>query len=558
MENRYNNTIDYWYTGRELRNFIENSEEAGKKKKRFCYKPLMGFLLNRGKDICALYGIRRTGKTVLMLQAIRDLMENYHVKPEVIAYITIADGSDMDDQKLLKAIESLGDGGVKYVFVDEISYVQMDLDCNCLNILADRLAKSGMKIVIAGTFSYAIRLLGKNVLFDRMQQIDTTYISMKEAFEVFGMDIDEFIQYGGIINLDGNEEDQKKTPAEYMEAAIVQNIVRSIFKSERKYDLLETIPDTVKKGKTEEQLRALIASLVRISIDNYMRILVVGKLANKLMHRYSDVAKLANIIRSRSEKESVLDENLEIINIDKQHYYEILAKYLGNSEQVPNETFREIVKILEDIQIKQDIILEDGIVSVFIPNYLRYGLCDEIMKTIGELVREETNQRYDAGLAGEILKGSIQEAVCYLDLKKAGSYDFDMYRTADGSCEVDLIIKNHERKTLRLYEIKHSSQVVPEQAKHLLNQEFVREIEHELGYKAAGYYILYNGENTKQVYDPKEVFESLKDENLNLNKIQNVERWERLVERAEIEAWEPLEIGYINMTEFLCGLAIVK
>lgn len=558
MEYKQDDIIDDWYTGRKLKKFIESGEGTEKNKKRFCYKQLMGFLLSRGKDVCALYGLRRTGKTVLMLQAIYDLMENYHIRPEMIAYAIIADGTDITDRDLLERVIELEGEGIRYVFIDEISYIQMDLDSNCLNLLADRLAKSGMKIVIAGTFSYAIRLLAKNVLFDRMQQIDMTYFSMKEAHEVFDMDLDSFIQHGGIINLDGSDEDQKKTPAEYMETAVVDNIVRPIFKSKRKYDLLATIPDFVKEGKTEEQLKALVAGLIRISIENYMKVLVVGKLANRPTYRYSDVGKLTVAIRVCSEQDSMLDEDLDILNIDKQRYYEILAEYLGNSDQVPEKTFKEIVKILEDIQVKQDIFLEEGNVSVFIPNYLRYGLCDEIMCSLGELIREETNKRYDSDLAGQILKGSIEEAICYLDLKKAGTKDFCMYRTADGSSEVNLIIKNHDNQTLDLYEMKHSSQMIPEQAKHLLNREFIREIEQELGYKAAGYYVLYNGENSRQEYHPAEVFERLHEENLKLNKTQNVERWERLFQQARIEAWRPIEIEYLNMTEFLCGLEIVK
>lgn len=77
--------LNRWYTAETLAEFIKSNEEAKITNKRFCYKQLMGFLLNKGKDICALYGIRRTGKTVLMLQSIRDLMEVYHIPEQRIA-----------------------------------------------------------------------------------------------------------------------------------------------------------------------------------------------------------------------------------------------------------------------------------------------------------------------------------------------------------------------------------------------------------------------------------------------------------------------------------------
>lgn len=548
-------TINSWYTAGALQSFLKESEEAQKKKKRFCYKQLMGFLLTKGKDICALYGIRRTGKTVLMLQAMTELMGTYHIPAENIAYITVGEKNDLDDEILVQQIMNLGENGVRYVFVDEISFIQMELEENSLNLLADRLAKSGMKIVIAGTFSYAIRLLAKESLFDRMQQIDTSYFSFKEAHEIFGQDLDTFLKYGGVINFEDND---SVTPADYMETAVVQNIVKSIFKSNRKYDLLMTIPDRMKQGKSEKELQVIVAGLIRIAIDNYMKVLVVGKLANRSIYRYSDVGKLANVIRQRSEAENEIDESLEIISLDAGVYYRFLSEYLGNSKDIPEDTFKFIIKILEEMKIKQEIFLESGNVSVFVPNYLRYGLCDRIMKSINELVREETSARYDAKLAGEVLLGSIQEAVCYLDLKTANHLDFDMYRSADGSCEVDLIIRDKEAGWMDVYEIKHSSQVVPEQVKHLVNREFIREVEQSNGCKVRGYYVLYNGAEQTQMVNPVDIFETLEQKCLETGKTGNASKWERLKKTAAVQKWDVVEIQYKNMEAFLCELPIVR
>lgn len=548
--------LNRWYTADELSEFIRNSDEAQKENKRFCYKQLMDFLLNKGKDICALYGIRRTGKTVLMLQAIRNLTEAYHIPEDKIAYITIGEKTDWNDEKLVSEVDMLADKGVSYIFVDEISYLNMNLEENSLNLLADRLAKTGIKIVIAGTFSYAIRLLSKDVLFDRMQQIDTSYFSYKEAHDIFGQDLDSFIKYGGIINFDEGE--GKMSPSDYMETAIVNNIVQSLFKSDKKYDLLLTLPDSVKKGKTDKELKATVAKLIRITMDNYMKALVVGKLANKEIYRFSDIGKLANIIRQRSEQEYQLDEELDTINIDVKSYYRLLAEYLGESKDIPEETFYEIIRILEDIRLKQDIALTHSKISVFIPNYLRYGLCDEIVQVIGDRIEEETSKRFRADLAGEILMGTIQEAICYLDLKIENCKKIDMYRSADGSCEVDLIIYNQNEGWMDLYEIKHSSQIVSEQVKHLVNQEFIREIELEFECKARNYSVLYNGKNTEVIYKPQVVFEDLESKSLELNRQENSRKWERLRASASVQGWKPVTVQYKNTEEFLCGLEIVR
>ncbi|MDO5406781.1 MAG: AAA family ATPase [Eubacteriales bacterium] len=548
-------TLNQWYTAERLQSFVLKSDEV-QKKRRFCYKQLMGFLLTRGKDICALMGIRRTGKTVLMLQAIYDLMTTYHIPAERIAYITIGEKNTLDDMELMHAIDRLAAQDVRYIFVDEISYVHMELEDNTLNLLADRLAKSGVKIVIAGTFSYAIRLLAKETLFDRMQLIDTTYFSFKEAHEVFGQDLDTFLQYGGVINFE--ESSELLSPADYMDTAIVQNIVKSIFKSDRRYELLMTVPDSMKQGKSEKELQAMVSNLIRITVDTHMKKLVVENLANKSFYKFSDVGRIASAIRSHSEQEALANEALDIINLDKKTYYRILADYIGNSEQIPKETFQAIIRILEEIGIKQDIFRGNDTVSVFIPNYLRYGLCDQIMQAIGDKIREETNQRYDADLAGEILMGSIQEAVCYLDLKAAKTIDFDMYRTSDGSCEADLVIRNKQEGWIDVYEIKHSSQVVYEQAKHLLNRDFIREIEQVFSCNVRNYYVLYNGQDKSVQLKPETVFGELEQKYLKQQKTSQAEKWGSLREQAEGQAWETVNVQYRNTEKFLCGLPLIR
>lgn len=319
-----------------------------------------------------------------------------------------------------------------------------------------------------------------------------------------------------------------------------------------------TLPDSMKRGKNDEELKLIVANLIRITLDNYMKALVVGRLAHREIYRFSDIGKLASVIRQRSELGCLTDETLDAMNMDVNDYYQILSEFLGASKEVPEDTFLAIIKIFEDIGLKQDIALDNGTVSVFIPNYLRYGLCDEIIKIISDNIREETSERYHAELAGEVLMGTIQEAICYLDLKVENRRDFDMYRTADGSCEIDLIIRNRKEGWMDLYEMKHSSQMTGEQVKHLINREFVREMEQEFGCKARNYYVLYNGKNMEVEYIPQEVFRDLEMKNVNLGKTGNARKWERLCESAAVQGWKPVKVYYRNMEEFLCGLEIVR
>lgn len=69
-------------------------------KKRDCYEQLTNFmkLPTRGK-ICALYGLRRTGKTVMMEQCIAELPEEEKQKS---AYLLCLNGCDMLEVESMK------------------------------------------------------------------------------------------------------------------------------------------------------------------------------------------------------------------------------------------------------------------------------------------------------------------------------------------------------------------------------------------------------------------------------------------------------------------------
>ena len=105
-------------------------------KKRDCFETLRQFVTRDidGK-ICILYGLRRTGKTTLMLQMISELAT------EQTAYIKVKTTDNMS--KLSKDLEVLRKNGCKYVFIDEITLMEDFI--NTAAILSDIYAMMGMK-----------------------------------------------------------------------------------------------------------------------------------------------------------------------------------------------------------------------------------------------------------------------------------------------------------------------------------------------------------------------------------------------------------------------------
>lgn len=532
-----------WYTGEELLKRLDNKAEQ-KYKKRYVYNDLMFFLRNYGNDMCALYGLRRTGKSVLMRQAIRELIEIDKINPKEIAYITFNKSTNYTDDTLVKEVRTLSKI-VKYFFIDEVSYINMELENNALNLLADEFATSGIKFVFAGTFSYAIKLLTLDIWLGRLYLINTTYFSFKEAHNVFGYDIEYFIQNGGIIN-----ENTKMTPQEYMKTAVTDNIVESLLKSEKIYELAYINKDIKAALDNKKQLKQTLIVLIKRIIDSYMRILFYNKIT-KENYKFSDVGNLADLIRQRSERDNYEDTMLSIIQIPEKKYQEMLQNFIGkiSNQDISEKFFNEILIILKQIGLIEDIYLNNAHESCFITNYLRYGLCEEILYELSDTVTTDTQGRYNISLASDNLKGGILEGIIDLDLQHTNRYNFDKYRNAD-NYEVDVIIKNSNR-TMDLYEVKHSSLPLDTHAKNLLNRDFINEIEQVMGYKVVSYNVIYNGQKMTKQINPEQVFRAEKEYSIRQG---GKKRWGNLEQRAKTFDWDDITVNFINATEFLCNI----
>ena len=288
-------------------------------KKRYCFVKLQDFIKRKRTNyICALYGLRRTGKTVLMYQMIEELIKLG--LRDKIAYISFSANTKYTDTKLLSDIAELYKNGIQYIFIDELSYIQMDMEYNCLNSLADKYAVLDMKIVVTGTFSYAIKLLENEVLFDRIEKIDTTYFSYKEANEVFNYDIESFIKYGGFIKDDSKETDLQQ----YIGTSISRNIAKSLLKSDKVYELINDYD-----GSNSNKVEVKIELLIKRMIDQYMMQVLYRKVVRS-NYRFQDIGKLVDSIKNRELQESVITQLGEELKIDKIEYYKYIEELWGS------------------------------------------------------------------------------------------------------------------------------------------------------------------------------------------------------------------------------------
>lgn len=194
--------------------------------KRHCFDEAKDFLdRNKGKSgrILALYGLRRTGKTILMSQLAIEYGVDYiyQVKPDNI----------MDD--VYAKLKEEKAKGTTLVFLDEITNADDFVEEAAL--IPDKFAKEGMNIVIAGTDSLGLDLAGRGSLLDRLHTISMTYVPFAEHSDVLDSnDIDEYIKYGGLMHQGINDREaitDYESAKRYLNSAVAGNIANSLNKA---------------------------------------------------------------------------------------------------------------------------------------------------------------------------------------------------------------------------------------------------------------------------------------------------------------------------------------
>ena len=123
------------------------TDAVAKYRTRDCYGLLKKFLAGTDRTrVCALYGLRRTGKTTLLLQAIAGMPDAEFRK---CVYGKLRTENTMD--QVTRDLQKLFRAGYRYVFLDEVTLMKDFVDSAAL--FSDIYAMMGMKIVLSGTDS---------------------------------------------------------------------------------------------------------------------------------------------------------------------------------------------------------------------------------------------------------------------------------------------------------------------------------------------------------------------------------------------------------------------
>lgn len=469
--------------------------------KRDCFGQLVDYLNSDSNDrVCIVYGLRRTGKTTMLRQAINDLPITRCVYLKARTTDTMADINH--DMKLLFK------NGFRYVFVDEITLIEDFIDSAAL--FSDVFAAQGMKIVLSGTDSLGFWLTLNQELYDRAFTIHTTYIPFREHSRLLKInDLDEYIRYGGTLRAGEIKFDDKELVTDdasfrddestrrYIDTAICKNIQNSLafFEHGSKFRHL------YKLYEADE-----LTNAINRIIEDMNHSFVVDVLNRSFKSNDLGVSA-GNLRKSRDpeQRTDILDE-IDVQSVTKR-LMEILN--IRNKEErsigIKTEHVTEIKDYLKALDLIINVPHETTIDkappiyhTLFTQPGMRFCQAQALVYSLTkDAVFSAASERERNLVANRILdevRGRMTEDIVLLETMKQLGKQRKVFKLETARGEFDMVIYNPEEHCCEIYEIKHSKQAVPEQYRHLVNPEECEPTEKRFG-KIIRRMVLYNGEN---------------------------------------------------------------
>ena len=488
--------------GEELKKFIEVVKGL---KKRDCFDSLLTFLYGKiTPRVCSIYGLRRTGKTTLLQQAIREMKSDDFKKA---AYIKAKKGQSMS--MLDRDMKKLHDNGYLYIFIDEITFLEDFVDT--ASFLSDIYAAMGMKIVLSGTDSLGFWFANHEELYDRAYTIHTTWIPYAEHARLLNTnDIDEYIRYGGTLRVGETDFGDKELRSEdvsfrddestrrYIDTAICKNIQHSL-KCYESGTHFRHLQELYENNELTSAINRVIENMthrfvVKVIEDNFKSSDL--SLARKNMLRERN-PQLRNDILERINTEQVTKLLMDILEIKNKANRSIEITEAHTQEIFEYLLALELIGIYNvrfannNNEIGQNILIIQPGMRYCQAQALVYSLKkDEIFSELNEVEMEYVCNRILDDVKGRML----EEIVLFETISKLED-GFDVFKYSFARGEFDMVIYNKNEHSCKIFEIKHSQEIVKEQCKNLLDEDMCKVAKNKFG-EITNKYVLYRGKNT--------------------------------------------------------------
>ena len=472
----YNTSV---LTGEVLRQFVSRSADL---KSRPCLHTIRDFLdSDTDSRVLILYGLRRTGKTTLIQQAIAGLTdEQFHQT----AFLQVRPGDTL--ASVNQDMKQLQSQGFHYAFLDEVTLMEDFIEGAAL--FSDIYAACGMKIVLSGTDSLGFLFSADEQLYDRCEMLHTTFIPYREFENVLGIKgIDEYIRYGGTMSLGGVHYNERstfsssKSTDEYIDSAIAKNIQHSLkyYQNAGHFRHLQSLYD-------HDELTSAINRVVedinhRFTLDVLTKDFIshdLGLSARNLRSDRNQPTDVLDHIDSASFTEG-LRQALEIRNRNEQ------TVEIEDAHRIEIKEYLDLLDLTADIPVESlPVVNEKEFMTVISQPGLRYSQATELVQ---QLLLDASFQRISAQERKSItlrilneIKGRMMEEIVLLETKKAYP-EKDVFKLKFAIGEFDMVICDKETTNCEIFEIKHSCEIDPQQYRHLVDEQKCRDTEFRFG-----------------------------------------------------------------------------
>lgn len=470
---------------------------------RDMFPALMKYLRSDGSDrVLIVCGLRRTGKTTMLRQAIRALSP---AERRLAAYVKV---SEADTMAALKAdLTSLHDAGFRFVFIDEVTLMEDFIDT--ASVLSDLFAGMGMKIVLSGTDSLGFWFAEHDELYDRAFTLHTTFIPFREHARLLGTDdIDNYIGFGGTLRTGSilfDHRDAKNDAASfrndestrfYIDTAIARNIQHSLkcVDAGRHFRLLIELYEA---GELTNAINRIIEDMNhRFVLQVLEREFESGdlKLAKRNLVRSTDPARQSEAIL-RADVPKVTRRLMDILDIRNAD-----GRKLGLTDGCA-EQIREYLAALDLIvpcpveymgksrSSSERILFAQPGMRFCQAQALVFALMAD--KALERASARERKIVRDA-ILDEVRGRMLEDIVLLETIKAKASETTSVFKLQFAAGEFDMVVADGESLTCELFEVKHSSERDDRQIRHLVDREMLAATEHRYG-EVTSRTVLYRG-----------------------------------------------------------------
>ena len=472
--------------GRDLYAMIEGVRDW---EKRDCFEQLQKYVNGSGYGrVCLVYGLRRTGKTTMLLQALNEMSEERFGKA---AYIKARSSDTM--AAMNRDLKKLQELGYKYIFIDEVTLMPDFIDSAAL--FSDIYAAMGMKIVLSGTDSLGFWFALRQELYDRAVTIHTTFIPYREHSRLLGINsIDEYIRYGGTLRAgelafdddDVNADDASfrddETTRRYIDTAICENIQHSLncCKDGSYYRHLQSLRDA---GELTNAINRIIEDMThRFVLRIFTRSFKSHDLGStaQLMRKETDPMRRSDVL-DRINTEDVTNRLMELLDIRNQ---ENLSIGITKAHIAEIKEYLMALDLIVESPVETSVDAEPLEGILFAQPGMRYCQAQALVHSLrndpifAELSEAEKDMVCERIL--EEVRGRMMEEIVLLETTKAIDKNRRVFKMTFAAAEFDMVIYD-KTNSCECYEIKHSDQIVAQQMQYLTDEECLKATEWRFG-----------------------------------------------------------------------------